>query len=261
VGPGRGSGWAGRCVRVDLLRRAAEDAFQGGDPDGAASLAREAIAGTDPGTEPVLAGVLHDRLARFVWDTTDQAETLAIQRRAVELVPAQPPSAARAQVLAGLGGQLQVLGRYHEARQVSEEAVEMAQAVGAAQPESVALNTLGTITCTLEDVDLGLRLLEAALGMAKAYGDAQEQMRGWWNPFATTFSAARWDEAEQMIEDARRQQRAGEHPVRLPELDLGRGNLDAARGYLERQRAEEPCRSGAPPRSGPARAAAGRPGG
>ena len=139
---------------------------------------------------------------------------------------------------------------------------------------------MGTITCTLEDVDLGLRLLEAALGTAEAYGDAQEQMRRWWNLFANTFSAARWeealvrfedaaaalrrlgqghlvpslqvnaadclhrlgrwDEAEQMIEDARRQQRAGEHPVRLPELDLGRGNFDAARGYLERQRAEEP---------------------
>jgi hypothetical protein len=78
--------------RVDLLRRAAEAAFQGGDPDGAASLARKAIAGTDPGTDAVLAGLLHDRLARFVWDTTDQAEALAIQRRAVELVPARPPS-------------------------------------------------------------------------------------------------------------------------------------------------------------------------
>jgi hypothetical protein len=44
-------------------------------------------------------------------------------------------------------------------------------------------------------VDEGLRLLEAALGMAEAHGDAQEQMRGYWNLFANTFSAARWAEA------------------------------------------------------------------
>jgi DNA-binding CsgD family transcriptional regulator len=273
------AGLAG-ASRVELLRRAAEDAFQGGDPDAAAALVREAIAGTDPGTEPVLAGVLHDRLARYVWDTTGQADALAIQRRAVELVPARPPSAARAQVLAGLGHHLQLLGRYAEARAVSEEAVELALAVGAAQPEYVALNTLGTITCTLENVDQGLRLLEAALGMAEANGDPEEQMRGWWNLFANTFSAARWeealvrfdeasaalrrlgqghllpslqvtaadclhrlgrwDEAERTIQDARRQQRPGEHPLRLPELDLGRGDFEAARRYLERQRAEEP---------------------
>jgi DNA-binding CsgD family transcriptional regulator len=268
------------AAKVDILRRAAEDAYQSGDPEAAADLAREAIALADPATDPLLAGVLHDRLAHFVWDTTDQADALALQRRAVELVPAQPPSAARAQVLAGLGGQLQVLGRYHEARQVSEEAVAMARAVGAAQPEYSALNTLGTITCTLEDVDEGLRLLEAALAMAEAHGDAQEQMRGWWNLFANTFSAARWeealrrfevaavalprlgqshlvpplqanaadclhrlgrwDEAERMMQDARSRQRAGEHPIRLPELDLGRGRFAAARSYLEWQRAEGP---------------------
>ncbi len=172
--------------RVDLLRRAAEAAYQGGDPDAAAALAREAIAGTDPGTEPVLAGMLHDRLARFVWDTTDQAEALAIQQRAVELVPAQPPSAARAQVLAGLGGQLQVLGRYHEARQVSEEALAVARAVGAAQPEYVALNTLGTITCTLERQ----RAEEAFLN---------KELEGW--PLAGLAELAVW---ESRYDDARR---------------------------------------------------------
>jgi DNA-binding CsgD family transcriptional regulator/tetratricopeptide (TPR) repeat protein len=270
-------GQAGRS-RVELLRAAAEAAFLGGDPDHAAALAREAIARTDPGTDPLLAGVLHDRLARFVWDTSDQAEALAIQRAAVELVPAQPPSAARAQVLAGLGGQLQVLGRYHEARAVSEEALALARAVGAARPAYVALGTLGTITCTLQDVDEGLAQLEEALRLAEANGDAQEQMRDWWNLFANTetagrwedalvrfdaaaaalrrlgqghlvvplqvaaseclFRLGRWDEAEEMVAGARRHQRAGEPPVRLPELDLGRGRFAAAREQLERRLAE-----------------------
>jgi DNA-binding CsgD family transcriptional regulator/tetratricopeptide (TPR) repeat protein len=266
--------------RVDLLRRAAEAAYLGGDSDHAAALAREAIAGTDPAADPLLAGVLHDRLARFVWDTQDQDEALAIQRAAVELVPAEPPSPARAQGRAGLGGQLQVLGRYHEARRVSEEAVAMARAVEAAKPEYVALATLGTVTCTLQDVDEGLALLEEALRLAEANGDAQEQLRGWWNLFANTetagrwedalvrfdaaatalrrlgqghlvtplqvaaaeclFRLGRWDEAERMVEDARLGQRPGEPPIRLPELDLARGRFATVRDDLERRRAEQP---------------------
>jgi DNA-binding CsgD family transcriptional regulator/tetratricopeptide (TPR) repeat protein len=266
--------------RVEILRRAAEDAFLGDDPDRASVLARQAIALADPAADPVLAGVPHDRLARFVSDTRNQTEALAIQRTAVELVPAQPPSAERAQVLAGLGGHLMALGRYQEARRMSEEAVAMARAVGARQPEYFALNTLGTITCTLEDVDEGLRLLDEALRMAEAHSDAQEQMRGYWNLFANTFSAARWedalvrfhdaaaalrrlgqghlvpalqvnaadclhrlgrwDETERMVQDACLHQRAGEDPVRLAELDLARGDFAVARDYLERQRAAQP---------------------
>jgi tetratricopeptide (TPR) repeat protein len=89
--------------RVELLRRAAEAAFLGGDPARATTLTRRAIALVDAEAEPVLAGVLHDRLARFVWATGDLAEAFAVQRTAVRLVPAQPPSAERARVLAGLG--------------------------------------------------------------------------------------------------------------------------------------------------------------
>jgi tetratricopeptide (TPR) repeat protein len=262
--------------QIELLQRAAEAAFLGGDPDQATTLTRRAIALIDVAAQPVLAGVLHDRLAHFIWYTLDQTEALAIQRTAVELVPARPPSAERAHVLAGLGARLQGFCRCHEARRVSEEAVAMARAVGAGQPEYVALNTLGTITCTLEDVDKGLQLLDEAIGLAEAAGDAQEQVRGHWNLFANTetagrwedalvrfdaaaaalrrlgqshlvpslqvsaaeclFRLGRWDEAEQALEDARRHQPAGEDPVRLPELDVARGDFTLAREYLERQR-------------------------
>jgi tetratricopeptide (TPR) repeat protein len=264
--------------RVELLRHAAEAASLGGDPGRATTLARRAIALVDAASEPVLAGVLHDRLARFVWDTGDLAEAFAVQRAAVRLVPDQQPSAERAQVLAGLGARLQGLCRYHEARRVSEEALAMARAVGAAQPEYIALNTLGTVTCTLDDVDEGLALLEEALPLAEAHGDAEEQMRSYWNLYSTTMSATRWeealarfdraaaalrrlgqghlvpglqvsaadvlhrlgrwDEAERVVEDARRQQVAGEEPVRLWELGVGRGRFKVARAYLERLRAE-----------------------
>jgi tetratricopeptide (TPR) repeat protein len=48
----------------------------------------------------------------------------------------------------------------------------------------------------------------------------------------------RWDEAAELVEDARRQQPAGEDPLRLGELDVSRGRFGVARAYLERLQAE-----------------------
>ena len=266
--------------RLEIMRRAAEDAFLGGDPEAAAAIGRVALTLVDEASEPLLAGMLHDRLARYLWDTTDQPDALAMQLRAVELVPPDPPSAERAHVLAGLGGQLMVLGRLEEGRHVSEDAIAIARKVGATRAEYVAMNTLGTIICTTEDVDAGLALVGEALGMARANDDALEQMRGYWNLFANSFSAARWnealvrfreaaeafprlgqghlvpelqvtaadclvrlgrwDEAERMVADARLRQRAGEEPIRLPELDIARGHFGSARDYLEGNALEQP---------------------
>ena len=266
--------------RLDILRHAAEDAFLGGDPTGAADLGRRTLALVDDQTDPLLAGMLHDRLARYLWDTPDQTDALETQRRAVELVPSDPPSRARAQVLAGLAGHLMVLGRYAEARGICEEAIEMARTVGAPEAEYIALNTLGTLVCATEDVDAGLDLVGTALLMAEEHGDAQEQMRGYWNLFANTFAAARWedalvrfqdaayalprlgqahlvpeleisaadclvrlgrwDEADGLVQEARQRQRPGEVPVRLPELDIARGDFATAREFLERTATGQP---------------------
>ena len=262
---------------VDLLRRAAEDAFLGDSPARAVELARLAIARVDAAAEP-MAGLLHERLGRYMWNTSDQYEALEVYRRAAELVPADP-SVERADVLAGLGGHLMVLGRYEEARPVTEAALEMARSVGATRAEYIALDTLGTLVCTQEDVDRGLALLEHSLAMAKEAADSFEQMRALWNMLANTFSAARWeevlrlfdfirrefprlgqahevielqmnaadclmrlgrwDEAEEFLADARRRQRPGSEPIRLPELDIARGRFDEARSHLDHLRSEK----------------------
>jgi DNA-binding CsgD family transcriptional regulator/tetratricopeptide (TPR) repeat protein len=264
--------------RLDILRRAAENAFLAGESTRAVELAQQAVALLDADAEPMAAAMLHGRLARYVWDTPRQHEATAIYRRAVELAPAEP-SAERADLLATLAGHLMVLGRYDESRRVSEEALEMARAAGATHAEYMTLDTLGTIVCTEEDVDAGLALVERARAMAEEAGDSFEHMRAVWNLYANTFSAARWeealevfdvvrdvfprlgqghlvlelqlsaadclmrlgrwDEAEEMIADAQRRQRPGTPPIRLAELDIARGRFDDARASLEGRRAEE----------------------
>ena len=61
----------------------------------------------------------------------------------MRLVPAAPPSAARARVLAARGQGLMLLSRHRESRACCEEAIAIARAVGARAEEGHALNTLG----------------------------------------------------------------------------------------------------------------------
>ncbi len=81
---------------ADLVARAAEDAFLAGDPEAATDLAGRAIALVDPAIEPLVSGVLHERLARYVRETPQHEDALGLVLRALDLIPEQPPSVDRA---------------------------------------------------------------------------------------------------------------------------------------------------------------------
>jgi DNA-binding CsgD family transcriptional regulator/tetratricopeptide (TPR) repeat protein len=180
---------------AEVVARAAEDAFLSGDAESARDLGRQAIAALDASVEPRVAGVLHERLARYLRDTDEHDRAVECAQRAVELVPANPPSDDRARVLAGLAGQLMGRGRYVDAQALASEAVVLARQVGSLAAESDALNTLGVLTCTLTDVADGLAMMRAALSAAQRCGDAHQQMRSRWNEFACLFEAGEWDPA------------------------------------------------------------------
>ena len=131
------------CSRVQLLARAAEDAFLGGEAERACALVTEAIDHVDETAEPRRSGILHERLCRYLRDTTERDRAYEVMERAVALVPSAPPSEERARVLAGQASRLMTLGRLRDARGVAEQAAEMARHVGSALVESQALNTLG----------------------------------------------------------------------------------------------------------------------
>jgi DNA-binding NarL/FixJ family response regulator len=97
-----------------------------------------------------------------LWVLERNEEAQVEHREAVRLVPAAPPSSARAQVLVGLGGWLMGAGRYGESRRVCEEAVECAVAAGAAAEEGRARSNLGQDLVSLGEVEAGIRELERA---------------------------------------------------------------------------------------------------
>jgi tetratricopeptide (TPR) repeat protein len=141
--------------RAELLGRAAQAAYLAGDLQRAVTLARAACASVDAAAEPVRAALLAERLGWYLWRFDSDAALDAYQR-AVDLLPAEPPSAARAWVLARQAQALVMASRLRAARASAEEALAVARQTGARREEGWALLALGNAVYLLGERDAGL---------------------------------------------------------------------------------------------------------
>jgi len=157
--------------QVGLLEQAAQAAHLAGDEQRAVALARAALGGVDQGREPVRAGLLCERLGRYLW-VSGGSESLDLYQRAVDLVPAEPPSTARARVLAGQAHILNLTSRIEASRARAEEAVTASRRAGARREEAYALIMLGSAVGVLGDHEAGLAHLREARRMAEELADA-----------------------------------------------------------------------------------------
>jgi DNA-binding CsgD family transcriptional regulator/tetratricopeptide (TPR) repeat protein len=167
--------------RIELIRRAAEVANLAGDHGRAAALIRTAIGYVGRVAEPVLAGVLRERLGRFLWAAGDSDAALSAYEDAAALVPSDPPSEARARVLAARGQGLMLLARHEESRACCEEAIAIARRVGARREEGHALNTLGCDLAYLGDPRTAVAHLQEARRIAEHVGDLDDLLRAYLN--------------------------------------------------------------------------------
>ena len=132
------------ATRTEVLRLAVCAADWGGDSERGIKLASAALRETDdpPRRAWLLErrGRLHHRLGRPDW--------LEDLQRAVELVPAEPPSAERARMLASLAQHLLNGSGIEMARTAVKDALDAARTVGDRLSEADALLTL---TCLLDE--------------------------------------------------------------------------------------------------------------
>ena len=152
--------------RIDVRRRAAQAADLVGEFERATEMVGEALALTDPDQDPTLAGLLHARLGYLTWARGDGEGALDEHREAVRLVPAEPPTTARANVLGALGGALMGLGHWAESKEVCEAAIDCAIRAGAVPEESRARNMLGSDLVSLGEIDAGLDQLRESHRLA-----------------------------------------------------------------------------------------------
>ncbi len=151
---------------VELSSWAAEQAILIGAAPRAVELGRQAVALVGDG-DPLRAALLHARLGRYLLLAGLRDAGVAAFERAVELVPPEPPSAERAEVLAALGHALMLTWRHEESRTICEQALALARAVGARGAEVRALGVLGVDLAYLGHGDDGLAALWQALRVAE----------------------------------------------------------------------------------------------
>ncbi len=160
--------------QAEILLRAAQMAHLAALGTRCVALRREAIAVVDPGEGPVRLAVMHEALGRALWADGDSAEALAEYERAVAAMPADPPTAERARVLSGYGQMLMLLDRWQESAALCEEAIAIAQLVGAREAEGHARNTLGLDVAAHGRCEEALASLELALAIAKEVGNVDD---------------------------------------------------------------------------------------
>jgi DNA-binding CsgD family transcriptional regulator/tetratricopeptide (TPR) repeat protein len=157
-----------------VLEAAVQAAESAGEFDRAVALANGALKEVDIDSEPVRAALLIEARGRLksLMGRLDYSDDL---REAVRLVPADPPSAARARVLAVLADESN--HRYGgrdpaEAKAYAEEALAVARQAGDAATEADALVTLACnapLVENLEQIQDLLAQARAAANRAHAY--------------------------------------------------------------------------------------------
>ena len=117
---------------VELGRLAAEAAYAAGALDRARSMLDEALETLGANGDPIRRALLLEQRSSALRDLSRQADGVADLEAAVALLPEEPPSVVRANVLASLAQVLLHIDDLDGARAAAERAVAAASAAGAA---------------------------------------------------------------------------------------------------------------------------------
>lgn len=158
-------------MRVDrpwVLQRAAECALLTGSHDRAIELGREALAALErmARVDPARLGLFHDRLRWYLWEAGQHEAAAAAVADALRLTPTEPPSAARARVLAHAAGLRMESGDVGAAAELAEQAIGVAKVAGAPSEEALASGILGWCQAVSGQVDAGIETFRHGLAIA-----------------------------------------------------------------------------------------------
>jgi DNA-binding CsgD family transcriptional regulator/tetratricopeptide (TPR) repeat protein len=162
--------------RVELTLRAAAAAHTAGDPQRSVALAQDAAAIADATADRSQAARAYERLGLYLIDAGRAEEALGARARAVELVPAHPPSRLRTRVTAAMAQAFINAGQPDEARRWCDQALMAAREAGNADDEADVLVTLGIVQLS-DDPALSRRLYVAARARAADAGNPETELR------------------------------------------------------------------------------------
>jgi DNA-binding CsgD family transcriptional regulator/tetratricopeptide (TPR) repeat protein len=157
--------------RVELLTKAADAAGFAAQAQHAVELLTEALRQLDSGVDPVRVALIYVRLGGQRWHVGDESGCLAALDQAVQIMPAEP-SAEHARVLGYLAQWLMMANRHRDAVSRAKQALAVARRVGARAEEGHALDILGSCTLDIGYLEEARRIAEEvgnAEGIVRAY--------------------------------------------------------------------------------------------
>jgi DNA-binding CsgD family transcriptional regulator/tetratricopeptide (TPR) repeat protein len=166
--------------QVDVIRLAADAAYQAGAVGRSVSLLGQALAELPAEGDSVRRALVIERRARALRDSGRETEAIAELERALALLPAGEVTRAHAVVLASLAGALlRTSARDAAAGEVAERAVAAARATGATEVEADASISLGLAHLRTADVDTDA--IRSGLALALACNVPITALRGYVN--------------------------------------------------------------------------------
>ena len=157
---------------LDLTMRTAEAAAVSGAYRRAIELVQAAIdAEPDEEPDPIRTGTLLERLAVYHLGSGNPDAAQPVALRALDLLPEDPPSVARAQVLGVLAQALGLKCHFSESNAIAQEALAASRLVGSATAEIRALGCIGRNAAAVGKADSGVATLREALALARSVGD------------------------------------------------------------------------------------------
>jgi DNA-binding CsgD family transcriptional regulator len=225
--------------RADLLTLAAAAQSQVGDYNRSTVLLESALAEINPETDPYRYSWVLARLARTLWALNRGLEGVATAERALAMLPdSAEPSHERAMLLGWLARTRVLRGRFRDAIQAGEKALEEAMAAGDSVAEGEVLNTLGMAQIALGEVDEGLASLRQAIAIAERNEDADGVTYAYANLADLLSLRGRGQDAlevarEGLAKTPRRLKRAHEWmSLTLSEIAFELGDWETARTHL-----------------------------
>jgi DNA-binding CsgD family transcriptional regulator/predicted negative regulator of RcsB-dependent stress response len=176
---------------VRVMQWAAKLSYLAGEPQRAAALQQSAIAKAVP--DPAHQAIRYERLGWYLSSAGDTEAAREAFAEAVRLMPSNPPSAARARVLASYGHILMISFQEEQSDTYAHEALTMARTVGTRVVEGHALTTLGINLATRDAGGLGL--LHQARAIAEELGADDDVARLYLSESGALITLGRFDDA------------------------------------------------------------------
>jgi DNA-binding CsgD family transcriptional regulator/tetratricopeptide (TPR) repeat protein len=180
---------------IDVVQYAAIQADLAGSAERAVEFIATALAEVDEDADPVMAGLLHERLARYLRGMGHPADEILRHVDIAARLVSESHIEARARILATRGQQLMLAGRSAEAVEPCEQALQLAQQAGAVAISSHARNTLGISLTVLGDTEGGLQHLRRSREDALEVRAWDDVTRAYTNEASALTSMARHQES------------------------------------------------------------------